>query len=62
METPVVIRSEPGVKRDGTQFEGNFYVDAQWCRWNRGLPRKIAGYRGITSNLLEKVYGITRTP
>jgi len=55
---PVPIRSEPGVKRDGTQFEGDNYVDAQWTRFNRGLPRKMGGYRGIVSSLLEKVYGI----
>lgn len=56
---PVPIRSDPGVKRDGTQFEGDNYVDAQWTRFNRGLPRKIAGYRSIDSTLLEKVYGIS---
>lgn len=59
METPVVIRSEPGIKRDGTQFEGNNYVDGLWCRFNRGLPRKMGGYRGITSTLTEKVYGMS---
>lgn len=58
MQTPVLIRSQPGVKRDGTQFEGDFYVDAQWCRFNRGLPRKIGGYTSITSALLEKIYGL----
>lgn len=41
----VVLRSEPGIKRDGTKFEGNFYVDGQWVRWQRGLPRKMGGYR-----------------
>jgi hypothetical protein len=58
MVTPILIRSEPGIKRDGTQFEGNNYVDGQWVRFNRGLPRKIAGYASITSALLEKVYGM----
>jgi hypothetical protein len=58
METPLVIRSQPGIKRDGTQFEGDFYVDGEWCRFNRGLPRKIGGYRSITSTLLERIYGI----
>jgi hypothetical protein len=59
METPVVIRSQPGIKRDGTQFEGDNYIDAQWCRFNRGLPRKIGGYRGIASTLIEKIYGMS---
>lgn len=57
--TPIVIRSQPGIKRDGTQLEGDNYTDGQWCRFNRGLPRKIGGYRGITSHLQEKVYGMT---
>lgn len=48
---PVVIRSSPGVKRDGTQFEGDFYVDSQWCRFYRRLPRKIGGYRSVTTQL-----------
>ena len=26
---PVIVRSEAGIKRDGTKFEGNFYVDGQ---------------------------------
>lgn len=59
MESPLVIRSQPGIKRDGTQFEGDNYIDAQWCRFNRSLPRKIGGYRGITSTLTERVYGMS---
>jgi len=59
MENPVVIRSDPGIKRDGTQFEGNQYIDGQWCRFDRGLPRKMGGYRGIASRFTEKVYGMS---
>lgn len=59
MDNPIVIRSAPGIKRDGTQFEGDNYTDGQWCRFNRGLPRKMGGYRGITSNLQEVIYGMT---
>lgn len=55
---PIPIRSQPGIKRDGTQFEGNNYVDGQWVRFNRGLPRKIGGYTSIVSSLLERVYGM----
>lgn len=56
--TPILIRSRPGVKRDGTQFEGDNYIDSQWCRFQRGLPRKIAGHRSVTSTLVEKTYGM----
>lgn len=48
---PVHIMSKPGIKRDGTIFEGDFYVDGQWVRFQRGLPRKMWGYRQIINNL-----------
>jgi hypothetical protein len=47
----VTIRSQPGVKRDGTKLEGDNYVDGQWVRFQRGLPRKIGGYRSINKFL-----------
>lgn len=58
MNTPQPIRSLPGIKRDGTEFEGDNYTDGQWCRFQRGLPRKIGGCRAVTSTFLEKVYGV----
>jgi hypothetical protein len=50
------LQSAPGIKRDGTRFEGDNYVDGRWCRMQRGLPRKMGGYRQI-SNF---IYGIVR--
>ena len=50
-EQIVQIRSAPGIKRDGTKFEGDQYVDGQWVRFQRGLPRKIGGYRSINKVL-----------
>ena len=47
----VQIRSLPGIKRDGTKFEGDQYVDGQWVRFQRGLPRKIGGYRSVNKFL-----------
>ena len=52
-ENIVQIRSLPGIKRDGTKFEGDQYVDGQWVRFQRGLPRKIGGYRAISKYLRE---------
>ena len=43
------IDTLPGVQRDGTIFDMNFYTDALWVRFQRGRPRKIGGYRAITS-------------
>lgn len=51
--TTVVLKSQPGIKRDGTKYEGDFYVDGQWVRWQRGLPRKIGGYRSTQKYLQE---------
>lgn len=53
----VQIKSLPGIKRDGTRLEGDNYVDGQWVRFQRGLPRKIAGYRSINKFL----QGLPRT-
>ena len=52
--TPLRLQSQPGIKRDGTLFEGSNYVDGQWCRMQRGLPRSMGGYRRLT-NLLGDV-------
>lgn len=34
----------PGTQRDGTNLDGNRAIDALWCRWRIGRPRKIGGY------------------
>ena len=35
---------EPGIKRDGTRFESRECDDGVWCRFQRGVPKKIGGY------------------
>ena len=35
----------PGIKRDGTEFESNEFTDGVWTRFQRGVPRKMGGYR-----------------
>jgi hypothetical protein len=49
--SPLVITSKAGIKRDGTQLEGDYYVDGQWVRFQRGLPRKMGGYRRLLTTL-----------
>ena len=56
-ENIIQIRSLPGIKRDGTRFEGDQYVDGLWVRFQRSLPRKIGGYRSINKYLR----GVART-
>lgn len=59
---PLVLRSLPGIKRDGTLFDGDIYADGQWVRFQRGLPRKIGGYRSITKYLSEISRGFSTFP
>jgi len=39
----------PGIKRDGTVFESREYSDGEWCRFQRGTPKKMGGYRELFS-------------
>jgi hypothetical protein len=50
------IDTLPGVQRDGTIFDMNFYTDGRWVRFQRGRPRKIGGFRAIT----EEAHGYSR--
>lgn len=57
--SPIRLISQPGIKRDGTLLEGGEYKDGLWCRFSRrSLPQKMLGYKSITSQLPEKVYGM----
>jgi len=38
---------QSGIKRDGTTFESREYSDGEWCRFQRGVPKKIGGYRQL---------------
>lgn len=52
-EQTIILKSNPGIKRDGTKFDGDFYTDGQWVRWQRGLPRKMGGYRSTQKYLTQ---------
>ena len=58
-DTTIILKSDPGIKRDGTKFDGNFYTDGQWCRFQRGMPRKIGGYKLSQEYLTEVSRGFT---
>lgn len=52
---------KPGIQRDGTQFAADGYVDGEWVRFQRGMPRKIGGYNGIFLNGSGISRGMTMT-
>src|SRR5215472_8789628 len=43
------LRVMPGIKRDGTVFEGSYWTDGEWTRFQRGVPRSIGGYQQIAT-------------
>lgn len=43
------LTTQAGVKRDGTRLDSNFFAEAVWSRFVLGRPRKIGGYRNITT-------------
>jgi len=52
------LDTKPGVQRDGTVFDMNFYTDGQWVRFQRGRPRKMGGYNQITGRMIGPSRGI----
>lgn len=56
------LDTQPGVQRDGTVFDKNYYNDGRWVRFQRGRPRKIGGYRRITAGLSGPSRGIYVNP
>lgn len=42
----------PGIRRDGTLIDGDFYSDGQWVRFQRGRPKKMGGFRMIANNFV----------
>src|SRR5262245_56061913 len=51
-----------GIKRDGTRFDTDRYVDGQWVRDQRGRPQKIGGYRQLTAGLSNRPHLLSFHP
>lgn len=54
-EEIIPIQSQAGIVRDGTTLASPFYTDGRWMRFQRGLPRKMGGYRAINKYVEEIV-------
>ncbi len=50
-QRPIALNFAPGVQRDGTKLDSLSAVDALWCRWRLGRPRKMRGYSEIADVL-----------
>lgn len=56
------LDTQPGIQRDGTVTDKNFYSSGKWVRFQRGRPRKVGGYREIVSTLAGPSRGIYLDP
>ena len=53
---------KPGIKRDGTQFEGDEYSDGRWVRFQRNKAKKVNGYRQMFASPNAIARGIITNP
>jgi hypothetical protein len=58
------ISVTPGIQRDGTQFSSGSWIDGEWCRFYRGLPKKMGGYVKIGGipNIIRGTYVVPTSP
>jgi hypothetical protein len=53
---------KPGIKRDGTRFEGDQFSDGKWVRFQRGKAKKVGGYRQMFATPYNVPRGIITNP
>ena len=56
------IDTLPGIQRDGTVLDRQYYSDGRWVRFQRGRPRKMGGYRVVSDKLTGPSRGIWVNP
>ena len=49
-EKVLALDTKPGIQRDGTVVDATAYNDGEWVRFQRGRPRKMAGYVQISND------------
>ena len=53
---PFSLDFQPGISRDGTNFDSSRWLDCLWARWRLGRPRKMGGF----SNAFAGLKGVPR--
>ena len=56
------INAKPGIQRDGTHFDADGWVEGQWCRFQRGRPKKMGGYREISNQFAGPIRAMLAHP
>lgn len=60
-----ILTVQPGISRDGTVFSSRNWIEGEWVRFQRGLPRKMGGYKeiyGTLNNIPRKVFVLPNPP
>ena len=56
------LDTKPGIQRDGTVFDMDFYTSGKWVRFQRGRPRKVGGYAVISNQVQGPSRGVWVNP
>lgn len=56
------LANKPGIKRDGTKFEGDEFGDGRWVRFQRNKAKKMNGYRQMFASPNAIPRGIITNP
>jgi hypothetical protein len=56
------LKIPAGIKRDGTQFQNNYYTDGVWCRFQRGEPKKMGGFATLFNSFNGIYRGMINVP
>lgn len=55
----VPLYSKIGIKKDNTDYNSEYYIDGEWCRFYDNSPKKMGGYKLIypgTSEIIRTLY------
>lgn len=56
-----ILSPQPGIQRDGTQFDTKLCIDGQWVRFYRGRPKSIGGHILLdpgTNEIIRNIYNV----
>ena len=59
-----ILSPQPGIQRDGTQFDTKLCIDGQWTRFYRGRPKKIGGHLLIdpgNNEIIRNIYNVDQS-
>lgn len=56
------LKSTPGIERDSTKCDSESYVDGQWVRFYKNLPRKMGGMNALNVGTIDIIRNMFSVP